>query len=135
MIEKVTLHLNEASKLVPAKGMECTTLNPKAMMLYACADCAGRTTLMILKKERVEPLGFEITVSGEMSTDEVKAETVFLSFHVLYNIQCASGNEQAKASHAALLAHEKFCGMIQMMRKIAPVTHEIAIVSTQPAKA
>lgn len=133
MIEKVTLHLNEASKLVPAKGMECTELNPKAMMLYACADCAGRTTLMILKKERVQPRGLEITVSGEISTDEVKAETVFLSFHVLYNIQCTSGEEQAKASRAAMLAHEKFCGMLQMMRKIAPVTHEIAIVSTQPA--
>lgn len=135
MIEKVTLHLNEASQLVPAKGMECTKLNPKAMMLYACADCAGRTTLMILKKERVQPLGFEITVSGEMSTEEVKAETVFRSFHVLYNIQCASGDEQAKASHAASLAHEKFCGMLHMIRKIAPVTHEIAIVSAQPEKA
>jgi len=27
------------------------------------------------------------------------------------------------------------CGMMQMLRKVAPVSHEIAVVSTEPAKA
>ena len=28
-----------------------------------------------------------------------------------------------------------YCGMVQMLRRIAPVSREIAVVSTQPAKA
>ena len=33
------------------------------------------------------------------------------------------------------LAHEKYCGMMQMLRKVAPVSHEIAVVSTDAVKA
>ena len=38
-------------------------------------------------------------------------------------------------SRAATLTHEKYCGIMRMFRMIAPVSHEIAVVSTEPAKA
>ena len=60
---------------------------------------------------------------------------VFKSFHVVYNIECDTEDDQAKVSRAVTLAHEKYCGMMQMLRKVAPVSHEIAVVSTEPAKA
>ena len=118
MIEKVTLQLTGDSKLVPENGPDCGEMNPKTLLLYAAAKCSGMTALMIMEKERLRPKRFEISVSGELSTEEVRSESVFKSFHVVYNIEC-----------------EKYCGIMRMFRMIAPVSHEIAVVSTEPAKA
>ena len=54
---------------------------------------------------------------------------------MVYNVECGTEDDQAKVSRAIDLTHEKYCGMVQMLRRIAPVSHEIAVVSTQPAKA
>lgn len=113
----------------------CNDLNPKALMLFAAARCAGLTVLYLLERSRVEPRGFEISVAGELSTDTMRAETVFKSFNVVYNIRCARAADQTKVSRAVRMAHEQYCGMMQMLRRIAPVAHEVAIVSTEPAPA
>ena len=135
MIEKVTLQLTGDSKLVPENGPDCGEMNPKTLLLYAAAKCSGMTALMIMEKERLRPKRFEISVSGELSTEEVRSESVFKSFHVVYNIECDTEDDQAKVSRAATLTHEKYCGIMRMFRMIAPVSHEIAVVSTEPAKA
>ena len=88
MIEKVTLQLTGDSKLVPENGPDCGEMNPKTLLLYAAAKCSGMTALMIMEKERLRPKRFEISVSGELSTEEVRSESVFKSFHVVYNIEC-----------------------------------------------
>ena len=49
--------------------------------------------------------------------------------------RCDTEDDQAKVSRAATLTHEKYCGIMRMFRMIAPVSHEIAVVSTEPAKA
>ncbi len=131
MIEKVTLRLDpDSGRLVPADGSRLEDLNPKAMMLYAAASCSGLTALMIMQKSQVVPTSFEISFSGELSTDTVRAESVFLSFHVFYNIGCTTGEDQIKAKNAATLAHEKYCGLVKMLSKIGPVTHEVAVMTT-----
>lgn len=132
MIEKVTLEMNDKSGFDLEGGRKCNDLNPKAMLLYAAAKCAGLTALRAMQQEKVVPNRFEIHMSGEISTDTLQAESVFRSFNVVYNIECARYEDQSKASHAVNLSHEHQCGMMRMMRQIAPVSHEIAIVSTQP---
>lgn len=76
MIEKVTLQLTGDSKLVPENGPDCGEMNPKTLLLYAAAKCSGMTALMIMEKERLRPKRFEISVSGELSTEEVRSESV-----------------------------------------------------------
>lgn len=98
MIEKVTLQLTGDSKLVPENGPDCGEMNPKTLLLYAAAKCSGMTALMIMEKERLRPKRFEISVSGELSTEEVRSESVFKSFHVVYNIECDTEDDQAKVS-------------------------------------
>ncbi len=110
-------------------------LNPKALMLYAAAQCSGKTALMIMQKERITPKRFEISYSGELSAEEVQSESVYRSIHVVYNVECGSEDDQAKVSRAIDLTHEKYCGIVRMLRMIAPVSHEIAVVSTEPVKA
>lgn len=133
MIEKVTLEMTDAGKFRVESGSGCEEMNPKALLLYAAAQCSGQTALMIMQKERIMPRRFEISYSGELSTRTMQSDSVFTSFHVVYNIECRSEDDQAKVSRAATLTHEKYCGMVQMLRKIAHVSHEIAVVSTEPA--
>ncbi len=135
MIEKVTLQLSGTGDLVTEANRSCQQMNPKELLLYAGAKCAGMTILHIMQKEHLKPMRLEITLSGDLSTDTPQSQSVFRSFHVVYNVACGEGNEQAKASRAIRLAHDKYCGMMQMLRAIAHVTDEIAIVSTQPTNA
>lgn len=135
MIEKVTLQLTAEGKIEMKGKTNCEELNPKALMLYAGAKCAGLTVLHIMKQERMTPKRLEITLSGELSTDKVQAESIFHAFHMIYHVECATEGDQSRASRAITLAHEKHCGLVRMLSKIAPVSHEVAIVTTEPAKA
>ncbi|MEG1699734.1 MAG: OsmC family protein [Alistipes sp.] len=135
MIEKVTLQLTKGSHFKLEDSIRCEDMNPKALLLLAAAKCAALTVLHIMTKEHICPKRFEISLSGELSTDTVQAESVFNAFHVVYNIECGAEKEQVKVSNAVRLAHDRHCGLLRMLRKIAPVSHEIAIVSTEPANA
>ena len=101
------------------------------------ADAAGRRNLRrhdrdgIMEKERVSPTRFELSISGELDTETVQSSSVFKSFRIVYNVQCECENDQMKVSRAINLAHDKHCGGVQMLRKIAPVADEIAIVNTK----
>lgn len=132
MIEKVTVRLTEEGKFRAIDGPQCDEMNPKELLLYAAAQCSGRTAMLMMEKMRMKPKGLEISYSGDLNTDEVQAESMFRSFHVIYNVECATGDDQEKASRAIGMTHEKYCGLTQMLRRIAPVSHETAIVSTEP---
>lgn len=130
MIEKVTLEMNARAGFDLAGGISGNDLNPKALLLYAGAKCAGLTALRIMQAERVTPVRLEITLSGELDTETLRAESLFLRFHIAYNVACADNSQQVKVSHAVRLAHEKYCGTLRMLERIAPMSHEIDIVTT-----
>lgn len=133
MIAKVTLQLINGSEF-QLVNTTCNELNPKELLMYAGIKCAGITASRIMHKERITPKLFEISMSGELSTDTVQPESVFKSFHVFYNVECAHEDDQRKVSRAVTLTHDKLCGTLGMLRKIAPISHEVAIVSTETAK-
>ena len=132
MVEKVTLCMNDDSQFEVKNGTACDRLNPKELLLCAAAKCAAMTALGIMDKENVTPKKFEITVSGTLSTETLKAESVFTDFMVAYNAEARSQEEHVKISRALTLTHDKYCGMVKMLNRIAPVSHEIAIVTTEP---
>lgn len=131
MHQSITIHATENGKFALAKPYELEKLNPKELLLYSTALCAGMTTLAIAEKERVKLLKLEIKMSGELDTEKVEGKSQFLSFDIAYNIECKHINEQSKVSHAVRLANDKYCGGLAMLRKIAPVSHSISIVSVE----
>lgn len=135
MIEKVTVRMTEDAKFRAIDSPGCDEMNPKELLLYAAAQCSGYTAMMVMQKMHLKPKNLEISYSGELNTETLQAESMFRSFHVVYNVECGSGSEQEKASRAIELTHEKYCGLSQMLRRIAPITHETAIVSTEPEPA
>ena len=76
-------------------------MNPKKLLLYAAAQCSGQTALMIMQKERITPKRFEISYSGELSAETVQSgKRIHRSFHVVYNIECDTEDDQAKVGRA-----------------------------------
>ena len=131
MHQSITIHATETGKFSLAKPCELDKLNPKELLLYSTALCAGMTTLSIAEKERVKLLKLEIKMSGELDTEKVEGKSQFVSFDIAYNIECKHIDEQSKVSHAVRLATDKYCGGLAMLRKIAPVSHSISIVSVE----
>ena len=123
MIQQVTIQMTSARTYVLEGNKKCDQLNPKELMLL--------TAMAIMEKERVSPTRFELSISGELDTETVQSSSVFKSFRIVYNVQCECENDQMKVSRAINLAHDKHCGGVQMLRKIAPVADEIAIVNTK----
>ena len=131
MHQSITIHATENGKFALAKPHDLAKLNPKELLLYSTALCAGLTTLSIAEKERVKLLKLEIKMSGELDTEKVEGKSQFVSFDIAYNIECKHIDEQSKVSHAVQLATDKYCGGLAMCRKIAPVSHSISIVSVE----
>ena len=135
MIETVTIRLKDKAEFELTSGAGCEALNPKEHFLYAAALCAGKTLQHVLKKVRGEVEGLELTVSGVLSTPELMPESVFSSFNVIYNVECPTLEDQTRAARAVSLTHEKYCGLMRMLRMIAPVSHEISVVCTEEVRA
>lgn len=130
MVQKITLRMtaDQHFTLEPERPLE--SLNPKEMLLYATADCAGRTITGLLKEHVDDLLSFSITLEGVLSTATVVAESKYNSFNIVYSAECRTLKEQIVISRAINLSHDKYCGMLQMLRRIAPLSHETSIVTT-----
>ena len=112
-------------------GQKIDDLNPKSLILYAAAECAGLTVMGMLRKEEITPKRFEITVEGSLDTPTLMAESRYTSFSVAYNVECKSLSNQNSVSNAIHQAQQSKCGVVAMLKKIAPVSHDIAIVSSE----
>ena len=129
MIQKIVINMTPERDFMLNDGAKLEKLNPKEMLLYAAADCAGRTILGLLKEHSQEMLSMEITMEGTLSTPVLQAESRYTSFNIIYNIECHTLKNQIIISRAVNLAHDKYCGLLQMLRKIAPLSHELSIVA------
>lgn len=134
MQQSITIHAKDDGSFALTQPHELNKLNPKELLLYSTALCAGMTLESIVAKEHVKLLKLEIKMSGELDTEKVEGRSKFTSFHIGYNIECKHIDEQSKVSHAVQLANDKYCGGLAMLRKIAPVDHSISIVSIEVEK-
>lgn len=135
MIQKVTAVMNGEGRFRPADGRQIADLNPKELLLFAAADCAGRTITALMKDRKSAIKSFEIAIEGTLSTPTLMAESRYTTINILYNIECRTLKEQIEISRAVNLAHDKYCGLVQMLKMIAPVQREISIVATDQVTA
>lgn len=135
MVVKITLRLNDKRQFELADGRRLDELNPKEMLLYATADCAGRTIVGVLKEHIVAVSSMEITFEGTLSTPTVVAESRYTHFNIIYHVECHTLKDQIVVSRAVNLANDKYCGLLQMMRRIAPLSHQTSIITTDEVTA
>ena len=96
---------------------------PKPLILAALGGCTGMDVVSILKKMRVEPDYFNVEVSAEMTEEHPK---YYNKFHIRYIFR---GNDlpMAKLEKAVNLSQDRYCGVSEMLKKTAEITHEIVI--------
>ena len=131
----VNVNLSNDGKVRLNEGRKIADLNPKELLLCSAAECAALTLHGILKKEQIEPKSTEVELSGVLDTESVMARSVYTSFNVCYRIECNTIGEQARIGRAVRLTTDKYCGLFQMLRRIAPLSHEIEIVSIESTEA
>lgn len=125
--------MTDDSRFEPATGPSREQMNPKELFLCSAATCAALTALSIMKRQRIAPVNFEVTVSGRLSTDEVRAESVYESFEVFYRVETRNDDDDARVGRAIILAHDKYCGLVRMLKMIGPVSRGISAVVSVPA--
>jgi len=119
---------NEAGKTLtldagPAIGGHGQGFSPMQAVLAAIGGCSGIDIISILKKQKQEISGFEMTVDGDREKDVVPSP--FTAIHIVYHIR---GNvDPEKAQRAADLSIEKYCSVSKMLEKSAKITYEVKI--------
>lgn len=130
MTQKITLQMTPDHHFTMAEDRKLEALNPKETLLYASLDCLAYTIKSLLKEHMTSLKNLELTLEGRLSTPTVVAESIYTSFNLIYRAECHNMKEQEVISRAINLANDKYCGMLQMLRKIAPLTHDTSIVAT-----
>lgn len=130
MTQKITLQMTPDHHFTMAEDRKLEALNPKEMLLYASLDCLAYTIKSLLKEHMTSLKTLELTLEGRLSTPTVVAESIYTSFNLIYRAECHNMKEQEVISRAINLANDKYCGILQMLRKIAPLTHDTSIVAT-----
>lgn len=124
---QVSIRRDEPVKFNLQSHADLTALNPKEMMLYSAAMCAAYTLEYYLKRARVQVRGFEIEVQGTLSTETLQAEAYYTDFKVCYRVEGEKSEQNEAISEAVLKTQNEGCGLIRMLKMIAPVESEIDI--------
>jgi putative redox protein len=100
------------------------SLGPMVSLLMACGACSGIDIVMILEKQRQIFDSLKIKVFGEREKEKTPAvwETIKIEYHIDGDF------DVAKAERAAELSIEKYCSVLETLRRAgASVTYDVII--------
>jgi len=104
-------------------GGENAGPRPKELMLSALAGCTGMDVVSILKKMKVEPEYFNISIDADLTEEHPK---VYSKIHIIYEFK-GDGLEIDKLQKAIELSQEKYCGVSAMYKKAMELSYEIVV--------
>lgn len=105
-------------------GGKNTGPRPKPLTLVSLGGCTGMDVISILNKMRVKPDFFDVEVDGEMTDEHPK---YFHKIHIKYIFK-GDDLPMDKLEKAVSLSQDRYCGVSEMLRKAAELTHEIVIL-------
>ncbi len=97
---------------------------PKPLTLASLGGCTAMDVISILKKMRIEPHRFSVDVEGELTEEHPK---YYHKFHITYTFG-GDNLDLEKLEKAVNLSQERYCGVSEMLRKGAEITHEIVVL-------
>ncbi len=133
MINKVVVELNANGDLQIKSDTPLLELSAKSLMLYSAAQCAGVTLLALVQRYRATITKLEISVSGTLSEPFDMAYSVYEGFDVRYVMESLVASDCDKLARAVEITHDKYCGVMAMLRHIAPVDRQIEVMSNDVA--
>lgn len=105
-------------------GGKNTGPRPKPLSLVSLGGCSGMDVISILAKMRVVPDYFNVEVSGELTEEHPK---YYNKIHIVYQFK-GDALPMDKLEKAVSLSQDRYCGVSEMFRKAAVITHEIVIL-------
>jgi putative redox protein len=97
---------------------------PMEVMLMGMGGCTAIDVVSMLKKQRQDILGVEVSLVGERATEH---PMVYTEVKVVYTVR---GRKLSRplVERAVSLSDEKYCSATAMFRKSAKVTHEVVLL-------
>ena len=97
---------------------------PMEVMLMAMGGCTAIDVVSMLKKQRQDILGVEVSLVGERATEH---PMVYSEVKVVYTVR---GRKLSRplVERAVSLSDEKYCSATAMFKKTAKVTLEVVLV-------
>ena len=96
---------------------------PMQLLIAGIGGCSSIDIVSILKKQKQEIKGFEITIDAER--EQGKEPSLFTIIHVSYHL---SGDiDLDKAQRAANLSIEKYCSVAKILEKTAKITYTVKV--------
>ena len=108
-------------------GGENKGLRPKSLMLSALLGCTGMDVVSLLKKMRAEVDKFELNVEAELTDEHPK---FYKKVHVVYSFY-GKDLKRDKITKSVTLSVERYCGVFEMFRQFAEVSHEIIFIENR----
>ncbi|MEO6675447.1 MAG: OsmC family protein [Ginsengibacter sp.] len=88
-------------------------IRPMQMLLMGLGGCSGIDIISILKKQRITPEDFSMTITGHREKDKVPS--LWESVHVIFEF---TGDIDAdKAIRACALSIDKYCSVAETLRR------------------
>jgi putative redox protein len=106
-----------------ASGGNDEGIRPKPLLLLGLGGCSGMDVVSILKKMKVTPDHFSMSVSGKLTDEHPK---IYEEIHLVYKFK-GENLPMSSLEKAINLSLERYCGVLAMLDKAAKITHEIVI--------
>jgi len=97
---------------------------PKPLLLVSLGGCTAMDVISILKKMRIEPEYFNVSVEGELTEEYPKH---FKKIKLIYEFR-GKDLPLDKLQKAITLSQEHYCGVSETLRKSVEITSEIRIL-------
>jgi putative redox protein len=97
---------------------------PKPLTLASLAGCTGMDVISILKKMRVEPSYFNISVEADLTEEHPK---YYNKIHLIYEFK-GDDLPMDKLEKAVSLSQDRYCGVSALLRKGAELSYEIRLL-------
>ncbi|MEO7119831.1 MAG: OsmC family protein [Ginsengibacter sp.] len=99
--------------------------SPKILMLVSLAGCTGLDVVSILNKMKVTFSDLAIKIHANLTETDPK---IYDDVMVTYSIKIDKENED-KVQKAVNLSQDKYCGVSEMFRAFAKLSHNIEFLS------
>ena len=108
----------------PDVGGRNLASRPMEVLLMGMGGCTAIDVVSMLKKQRQDIEGIEVSMVAERADDFPK---VYTSVRLVYTVRGRKLNK-ALVERAVDLSDEKYCSATAMFKKTAQVTHEVVLV-------
>lgn len=102
-------------------------LRPKPLMLVALAGCTGLDVASLVAKMRVELTDLQIDTSAEKSET---IPTVYTSFALTYRFYGTDVSTE-KLIKIVTMSQQRYCGVSEMLHRVAPLSYRILLNDQQ----